>query len=131
MSTTRGTPNSSASNPYIAAVPLLPQMTLHLSPNWSLPQLCLGLPQNCLSPQLQSLRVHQGGSLGWSSDATFELVFSFFGILFSPCPILVIHFARAVYLVIDLLQAHSHLVIALLHARFYLYCPQKQLQFAL
>lgn len=61
-----------------------------------LPQLHLRLPQHCISPQLQSLRVHQGGSPGWSSGTTLDLVVSFYGILLSSCAILGIHFARAV-----------------------------------
>lgn len=45
---------------------------------------------------LPKSRVHQGGSLGRSPDASLGLAFSFYGILFSARAISVTYFARAV-----------------------------------
>lgn len=82
MAPARGTPNSLVSSPlYCCRCTTSPNYLAHFSEP---------IYHNSDSG------VYQGGSLGWSSNATSDLVFSFCGILFSACAILVIHFARAV-----------------------------------
>lgn len=77
----------------------------------SLPQVARALPKSTAAVS----EGPSGRQPGCSSDASLDLVSSFYVILFSACAVLVFHFARAVSCDASFVL---HLVIALLLAQF-------------